>query len=198
MVVRWRFRALRCEVWGMKVGAHEKETWRKKRDIFQIHKCTLFWMRNNLFFIMLNICGRGGVEQGWWGWVEGYWNERTVRKKGWTLKKTVKDLSLLCAALGGWKDLFGVGVVGVGFWPCWCKLIIRGGQKGVIASSQNRHPDTKAFNANDSRGRNPVKCTQRKYCLSHSQRVYYCVVYVVSQRSHSDGRLQPAADQTVN
>lgn len=41
-----------------------------------------FWMRNNLFFIILNIYMGS--------------KKRTVRKR-WTLKQTVKDLSLWSA-----------------------------------------------------------------------------------------------------
>lgn len=42
-----------------------------------------FWMRNNLFFIILNIYIYGVKKRTW--------------RKRWTLKQTVKDLSLLSA-----------------------------------------------------------------------------------------------------
>lgn len=60
---------------------HE-EKWKREKEIFFKYTMHFFWMRNNLFFIILNIYI--------WG------HKRTVRKR-WTLKQTVKDLSLSCA-----------------------------------------------------------------------------------------------------
>lgn len=56
----------------------------------------------------------GGVGWSRVGGFGGYWrinwkNERTGKKNNWTLKKTVKGLSLFCAPLVGSKGLFGGG-----------------------------------------------------------------------------------------